>query len=189
MSYQTPDIWKEHQGQFGMSWRASWDEVEAVYPELISNLQKVNGSTYDDGAKYRYKVTYKPGYDFTIWRNQKSTRGNFNRPRQFQEQQPTQAQRTLSDTEVRYEELAAETRKWMQEISYKIDRLLAENKIDPAGIKPASNFKTDHGNEQGGDSGFNMDLMNAEQDDGLPEVETPSGIEEIDTITGPESDQ
>lgn len=191
MSYNTPDIWKESQGQFGISWRASYDEVQAVYPELAKNLPKENGASWDDGAKYRYKVTYKPGYDFTVWRNQKSTKGNFNRPRQFQQSPQAATQKSLSDTDVKYEEFATKIEKELQEIVFMLQRILTEMHIDPAGIKPASSLKNDHGNEQGGDSGFNMDLMNAEPStgDGLPEVSTPEGIAEIDTSTGQEQDQ
>lgn len=202
MSYQKPEIWIENEkSQYGRSWRTSWEEAEAVYPELIKNLVKEDYKSkgikaYDDGAKYTYKVSHSPTYGYTIWRNEKSNRGggNSNRPRQFSQQtQKSTGQGTLSDTDVKYEELAAKTEQWMQTIDYKLNRLLQESNIDPAGIKPASSLKEDHGNEQGGDnaSGLGMDIMNAVEevtDDGLPEVETPSGVPEIDSIAGQEQE-
>ena len=192
MSYQKPEIWTETKGQYGISWRASWDEVAAVYPELIKNLEKAHGFKWDDGAKYRYSVTYKDGYGYTVWRNEKSNRGggNFNRPRQFQSPQKTTGQKTLSDTEVKYEELAARTEQWMQNINFKLDRLLQESNIDPAGIKPASSLKNDHGNEMGGDNAAGLALdADVEIDDGLPEpTQTPGVISDIDAAVGPEQE-
>jgi hypothetical protein len=196
MSYQTPDIWKEHDGQYGKSWRASWDEVEAVYPELIKNLEKVNGAVYDDGAKYRYKVTYKAGYDYTIWRNEKKRGGggNFNRPRQFQQtaQQPQQQQK-LTDDEVSFQEDTTQT---LQEMLRLLQEIAANIKVTMEHVgaqyfnRATDLGKNDHGNERGGDNaaGLGMDILNAEReaDDGLPQVDTPSGVAEIDTIAGPE---
>jgi hypothetical protein len=207
MSYQKPEIWKEKEfTKDGRSWTselAKYDEVEAVYPELASHLQRTNGFKHDDGI-YTYSVSVKPGYDPTVFRKPSYKRQNYldqkrgggqSRP---QSQVSQGQQKSLSDTDVKYEELAAKTEKWMQNIDFKLDRLLSENNIDPAGIKPASSLREDHGNEMGGDNaaGTGIDTLNSViEKDGetaflqTPTVEVPPEDIPLDAGIGQESDQ
>lgn len=90
------DIWRETEGKYGTSWVANKDAIESELPELAKRIDWSPGAKYDDGAKYRYSVTFSDKYGYSLWRNEK--KGSFrsgsvqqsiqdNQPRQYPSQQ------------------------------------------------------------------------------------------------------
>jgi hypothetical protein len=210
MSYQKQwrQIWTGK--LYGRYQYENWDKVEKEDKDLVRILDQHDGShaiRTENGQLFDY------WYNSAENPKNKSRKPQVTRrvPEGWQpNNQGTQStiQTTTENQQPTFEEKLDIYKRDLNEILYllkEVVRRLGGDPDKPPEIQRASgdDYKADHGNEKTGPAaGMGWDTFNAQkpnpypeieeksahdEDDGLPQAETSSGVPEIDTIAGPES--